>query len=49
MTAGFLAFLVAVFLLGVLAGAPIWTALAIREQERRQRLAWRRLRELTRE
>lgn len=49
MTAGFLAFLVAVFLLGFLLGAPVWTALAIREQERRQRLAWRRLRDLSHE
>ena len=39
MSAGYLAFLVAVFLLGFLAGGPVWTWMALSRAESRLHLA----------
>ena len=50
MTAEWLAFLLFVFGLGFLAGGPVWTHLAIKEQQRRfkkQMEFARRVREMT--
>jgi hypothetical protein len=43
-----IAYLLAVFLLGGLVFAPVWIQRTLREQERRERLAYKRLKELKR-
>jgi hypothetical protein len=42
-----LPFALAMFLLGAVCSGPVWTQLTLRESERRERLARRRLKDLS--